>query len=90
LFDVFGDGSSNFADYFMSKMKEINDVDISYHRVCSDRVSSEQCKYVELDNASQDALDFFEHKGLETANSCKRNTEIQDLFKTKKTYITQK
>ncbi len=90
LFDVFGNGSSNFADYFMSQMKEINDVDISYHRVSSVRVSSEQCEYVELDNASHDALDFFEHKGVETANIYKRNTEIQDLFKTKKTYITQK
>ena len=67
-----------------------NDVDISYHRVSSVRVSSEQCEYVELDNASHDALDFFEHKGVETANIYKRNTEVQDLFKTKKTYITQK
>lgn len=89
LFDVFGDGSSDFAHYFMSQMKDINDVQISYQRVCSNRVSGEQYEYVELDNASLEALSFFEQKGLETANEYKRNDEIQEMFKTKKTYITK-
>ena len=73
----------------MSQMKDINDVQISYQRVCSNRVSGEQYEYVELDNASLEALSFFEQKGLETANEYKRNDEIQEMFKTKKTYITK-
>ena len=63
----------------MSQMKDINDVQISYQRVCSNRVSGEQYEYVELDNASLEALSFFEQKGLETANEYKRNDEIQEM-----------
>lgn len=90
LFDIFNNGQSDFAHYFMSKISEVDKIPITYRRIDSRNVSSEQCEYVELDNASKDALCFFERKGNETANEYKRDNNVQSFFKTKKTYLTHK
>lgn len=86
LFETSLTGQSLFTDYFMSKIKEFSDVSVEYVRVPSAKISSDQESLVQLDVATNDALNLIRGKGNDMGEIYKKKNEISDFFKIKKQY----
>ncbi len=86
LFETSMTGQSFFTDFFMQKIQNISDIQIDYLRVPSVEVSSQQESLIQLDIATKKALRLIKGKGKDQADIYKKKKEIQDFFKTEKTY----
>ncbi len=89
LFDTFNTAQSFFTNYFMDKIKELNDVKIQYIRIPSVVISSEQEDLVQLDNATRNALSFIRGKGNDQGEIFKKDPIVKEFFNSKKTYNTK-
>jgi hypothetical protein len=90
LFDVFNTGQSFFTDYFMNKIKELDDVKIDYVRIPSAIISSDQECLVKMDKATSKSLDFIKGKGNDQGEIYKKDLKVKGFFDTRKTYNTKK
>lgn len=88
LFETSMTGQSHFTDYFMSKMCEVNDVDVKYLRIPSPDISREQAAQVQLDVATENALDLLAGKGDDQGQRFRKDPQIAELFATLKHYQT--
>jgi len=89
LFETSLTGQSLFTDYFMSKIKNLTEVNIEYLRIPSPIISAEQEGLVQLDIANRDALDLINGKGNDMGELYSKKIEIEAFFKNKKNYKTQ-
>ena len=88
LFETTMTGQSFFTDFFLKKITSISGASIKYKRIPSVEISKEQESLIQLDIATKEALDLIQGKGRDQADIFKKQTEIQDFFKIKKTYKT--
>lgn len=88
LFETSFTGQSYFSNFFMEKIKKISNIDISYERIPSVDIASEQESLIQLDVATKQALDLIKGKGKDQADIFKKKVEIANFFKEPKTYIT--
>ena len=86
LFDVFLDGQEEFQDFFLKTLSESEDFPYEYVRIPSPIVSGIQEKYVQMDNASPQILEFLNNCGKDIGNTHKNNAKIKEFFKDIKTY----
>lgn len=86
LFETSLIGQSLFSDYFMSKIKEIEDVSVEYIRIPSAEIASPQASQVQLDVATTDALNLIRGMGNDMGEIYKKKNEVADFFKTYKQY----
>lgn len=86
LFDLPMSGQSDFTEYFMKTISELNHVPIEYLRVPSAVVSKEQLPLVYLDNACPNALDLLSGKGNDIGLEFRQNEKIRLFFTTPKSY----
>ncbi len=86
LFETSLIGQSFFTDYFMSKIKEIEDVSVEYIRIPSAKISPQQASLVQLDVATTDALNLIRGMGNDMGEIYKKKNEISDFFKMQKQY----
>ena len=86
LFETSLIGQSLFTDYFMSKIKEIEDVSVEYIRIPSAKISPQQASLVQLDVATTDALNLIRGMGNDMGEIYKKKNEISDFFKMQKQY----
>lgn len=86
LFDLSMNGQSCFTHYFMDKMKDINDIPITYFRIPSASISSDQESLIQMDNASKHALDLISGKGNDQGEIYKKLPEVADFFSEVKHY----
>lgn len=89
LFETSLTGQSFFSNYFMSKVKDISEVEVEYIRIPSANVSSEQEGLVKLDVATKDALNLIRGKGNDMGEIYKKKKEIESFFLNKKQYKTR-
>lgn len=89
LFDTSLIGQSHFTDYMMTKFCELNHIKIKYVRIPSEAISAEQQHLVQLDNASEKAINFIKGKGNDRGELAKKDPHIQQFFKNRKQYIIQ-
>lgn len=88
LFEVFNTGQSSFTDYFMSSIKELDDVKIDYIRIPSAVIASEQERLVKMDKATVKCLNFIRGKGNDQGEIFKKDPKIKEFFDTNKSYRT--
>ncbi|WP_121964995.1 CBASS cGAMP-activated phospholipase [Myroides sp. N17-2] len=88
LFETSMNGQSFFTDFFLSKVKEISDIDIEYTRIPSAAISKEQESIVQLDVANKEAYNLMKIKADDQALIYEKTPEIKYFFTTPKTYIT--
>jgi len=88
LFETFNVGQAFFADHFMSKMKDFNDIKVNYVRIPSVEISSTQEKYAQMDNATKDSIDFIKGKGKDQGLIYSKKEDIKSFFQETKTYQT--
>jgi uncharacterized protein len=86
LFDTSIVGQSHFTHYMMSKLCELNHIKVKYIRVPSENISAEQQHLVQLDVASDKAINFIRGKGNDRGELAKKDPEIEIFFKEKKNY----
>jgi len=84
LFETTLTGQSYFADFFMSHINNIGNIPIEYYRVPSAQISKEQENYIQLDIATQTALNLIKGKGEDVGLLEKKKPEIDSFFSTKK------
>lgn len=89
LFETSLNGQSYFSNYFMSKVKDISEVEVEYIRIPSANISSEQEGLVKLDVATKDALNLIRGKGNDMGEIYKKKKEIKSFFLNKKQYQTR-
>jgi len=89
LFETSMNGQSYFTDFFLTKIKEIYDVNIKYHRIPSISISTEQESLIQLDIANKQAYDLMKIKADDQALVFEKKDEIKNLFTTKKTFNTK-
>ncbi len=89
LFETSMNGQSHFTDFFMSKITEIYDVNIKYHRIPSVSIATEQECLIQLDVANKKAFDLMKIKAQDQALIFEKKEEIKNLFTTKKTFNTK-
>lgn len=87
LFDLPMTGQSDFTEYFMQTISELNHVPIDYVRIKSADVSQEQIPLVDLDKASPNSLDLLSGKGNDVGQIYRKKQIIKELFTTQKSYI---
>lgn len=88
LFETSMNGQAFFTDFFLSKVKEISDINIDYTRIPSAAISKEQESIVQLDVANKEAYDLMKIKADDQALIYEKLPEIEFFFTTPKTYIT--
>lgn len=88
LFETSMTGQSFFTDFFMSKMNEVNDVDVDYLRIPCPDISHEQAGQVQLDVATPDALDLLAGKGDDQGQLFRKDPKIVEFFAHPKHYKT--
>lgn len=88
LFETSLTGQSYFTDYFMEKIKSINDVAVDYVRIPYPLVSHEQAHLVQLDVATPDALDMLRGKGNDQGELYRKRADVATFFQTTKHYQT--
>ncbi|TXE07904.1 patatin [Gelidibacter salicanalis] len=87
LFETSMNGQAFFSDFFMTKVKEIADVEIDYLRIPSASVSKEQESLIQLDIANEKAFQLMKIKADDQALIFEKTKEIEYYFTTPKTYI---
>lgn len=87
LFNTSLSGQSFFSEYFMSKIKEIGDVDIDYIRIPSEKLSREHESLIDLDVANENAYNLMKIKAAHQAAIFEKEEEVISFFTTPKTYI---
>ncbi|SFO11707.1 Patatin-like phospholipase/acyl hydrolase [Paenimyroides ummariense] len=88
LFETSMNGQAFFTDFFLSKVKEISDINIDYTRIPSAAISKEQESIIQLDVANQKAYNLMKIKADDQALLFEKTKEIEYFFTTPKTYIT--
>lgn len=88
LFETSMNGQAFFTDFFLSKIKEISDINIDYTRIPSAAISKEQENIIQLDVANKEAYDLMKIKADDQALIFEKTREIEYFFTTPKTYIT--
>lgn len=88
LFETSMNGQAFFTDFFLSKIKEISDINIDYTRIPSAAISKEQESIIQLDVANKEAYDLMKIKADDQALIFEKTREIEYFFTTPKTYIT--
>lgn len=88
LFETSMNGQAYFTDFFMSKVKEISDIEIDYMRIPSANVSKEQESLIQLDVANSEAFQLMRIKADDQALVFEKTKEIEYYFTTPKTYKT--
>ena len=86
LFETSMNGQSFFADFFMTKVSEISNVNIKYVRIPSISVSREQESLIQLDVANEKAFNLMKIKANEQALIFEKKTEIKEFYTHQKTY----
>lgn len=86
LFDTSLIGQSQFTDYFLTRLCEMNDIKINYKRIPSELISAEQQHLVKLDCASEKAIQFIKGKGNDRGTLAKKDLEVERFFQHKKKY----
>lgn len=86
LFDVFLDSQDEFHDYILKTFSDSKDFPMDYFRVPSPTVSGIQEKFVQMDNASPQILEFLNNSGKNIGNIYKNQVEIRSFFEIEKTY----
>jgi hypothetical protein len=86
LFDTSIIGQSHFTHYMMSKLCDLNHIKIKYVRIPSENISAEQQHLVQLDIASDKAINFIRGKGNDRGELAKKDPTIETFFKEKKNY----
>lgn len=89
LFDVFSTGQSSFTEYFMNSIIEFNDVKVEYVRIPSEKIASGQECLVKMDKTTSKAINFIRGKGNDQGEICKKRSDVDSFFQTKKTYNTE-
>ncbi len=84
LFDIYTDGQNQSANFFIEHIKEYLRFNTKIIRVANKPLSPNQSQYIEMDNASKDAIRLLKGIGLDTAIMHK--DEVAQFFETKKTY----
>lgn len=87
LFETSMNGQAFFTDFFLSKIKEISDINIDYTRIPSAAISKEQESIIQLDVANEEAYDLMKIKADDQALIYEKTKEIEYFFTTPKTYI---
>lgn len=88
LFETSMNGQSYFTDFFLTKITEIYDVNIKYHRIPSVAIATEQESLIQLDVANKQAFDLMKIKAHDQALVFEKKDDIKNLFTTKKTFNT--
>lgn len=88
LFETSFTGQSFFTHFFMSKIADLNDLDVDYVRIPSSEISSAQEHLVQLDVATKEALDLIRGKGNDMGDIYRKKSEIAEFFKQEKLYKT--
>ncbi|GAA4366199.1 hypothetical protein GCM10023185_37180 [Hymenobacter saemangeumensis] len=88
LFETSMTGQSLFTDYFMSRMNEVNDVNVKYLRIPCPDVSHEQASQVQLDVATPAALNLLSGKGNDQGYLFRNNPDVAHFFTYPKHYKT--
>lgn len=86
LFETSMTGQSLFTDYFMTQVQGITEVPVKYVRIPSAEISSQQESLVQLDVATNNALNLIKGKGNDQGELFKKKPEIIDFFQNKKLY----
>lgn len=89
LFDTFTTGQSFFTNFFMENLSKHSGIPIKYKRIKNEPLSISQQKSIDMDNANKDTLKLLTSIGEQTGVKYKNDVEIENLFKTKKTYWPQ-
>lgn len=84
LFETSLIGQSSFTDYFLTKLKNLSHIPITYVRIPSEQVSSEQEHLVKLDSSSQNAINFIRGKGNDRGYLSEKDINIQSFFSNQK------
>jgi hypothetical protein len=88
LFETSMTGQSYFTDHFMKTMNKVNDVKVSYLRIPSPEISHEQAGQVQLDVATENALDLLAGKGDDQGQLFRKDPRITEFFAHPKHYKT--
>lgn len=86
LFETSLIGQSDFTHYMMSKFCEMNHIKIRYVRIPSESISAEQQHLVQLDVATEKAINFIRGKGNDRGELVKKDPTIESFFKEQKKY----
>lgn len=86
LFDTSIIGQSHFTHYMMTKLCELNHIKIKYVRVPSENISAEQQHLVQLDVASDNAIQLIKGKGNDRGELAKKDPQIETFFNLPKQY----
>ena len=86
LFETSLIGQSNFTDYTLSQLHKLNSIPIEYVRIPSEPISAEQQHLVQLDGATDRALQLIKGKGNDRGTVASKNPEIIKFFQSKKSY----
>lgn len=86
LFETSLIGQSDFTHYMMSKFCEMNHIKITYVRIPSESISAEQQHLVQLDVATDKAINFIRGKGNDRGELSKKDPAIESFFKEQKKY----
>lgn len=86
LFDTSIIGQSHFTHYMMTKLCELNHIKIQYVRVPSENISAEQQHLVQLDVASDNAIQLIKGKGNDRGELAKKDPQIETFFNLQKQY----
>jgi len=86
LFETSLYGQSYFTDYFMNTMKAVTNIPIEYVRVPTADISKEQEDDIQLDVATEKALNLILGKADITGLKFKKENEIASFFQTPKNY----
>jgi predicted acylesterase/phospholipase RssA len=86
LFDTSIIGQSHFTHYMMTKLSELNHIKIQYVRVPSENISAEQQHLVQLDIASNSAIQLIKGKGNDRGELAKKDPQIGAFFNLQKQY----
>ena len=86
LFNVMMNGQAQFVNYFLETSERLPNSHITYFRVPSSKVSSQQEAYVNLDVTHPDAIRLLQGKGNDMADLMIKREEVKRFFKTDKLY----
>ena len=70
----------------MTKLCDMNHIKIYYQRIPSELISAEQQHLVQLDIATDQAIQLIEGKGNDRGELAKKDARIKEFFKNQKQY----
>lgn len=88
LFETSLTGQSFFTNFFMEKIKSINEVNVDYHRIPCPEIAHEQAHLVQLDVATPNALNMLRGKGNDQGQLYRKRPEVAAFFQERKHYQT--